>query len=153
MERAVAEAATRLESRMSVVATVLSAAPFLGLLGTLWGIMDVFANLAFAGAGAGLIALSPGISAALLTTIVSIIVAIPSLIGYNLLVSRIRGLIVRMDNFASELSGLLDRHFVDHRAPEEPLPSMASMGMPSMPAFSGPPSQSVPSKLSLSEAS
>jgi hypothetical protein len=91
------------------------------------------------------------VAGALLTTIMGIVVTIPSLMGYNMLVSRIRGQIVRLDNFASELAGLLDRHFVDHRVPEETLPSLAAMGAPSMPAFSSAPSQPTQSKLSLSE--
>lgn len=152
MERAVAEAALRLETRMSMVGTVLSIAPFLGLLGTVWGLLDCFADLANAGSNSGLSALSPGVSSALLTTIMGLVVTIPSMMGYNMLVSRIRGQIVRLDNFASELAGLLDRHFVDHRPPEEPLPSLAAMGAPSMPAFSSAPSQPLPSKLSMSEA-
>ncbi|MDZ4288470.1 MAG: MotA/TolQ/ExbB proton channel family protein [Prosthecobacter sp.] len=152
MVRAVAEAATRLEMRLPMVATVLGAAPFLGLLGTVWGLMDCFAGLVASGTGAGWEALAPGVAAALLTTLTGLVVAIPSLIGYNMLVSRIRSLVVRMDNFASELSGLFDRHFVDHRTPEGALPSLASMGAPSMPAFSSAPSQPLPTKLSLSES-
>lgn len=152
MERAVAEAALRMEARMGTVGTVLSLAPFLGILGTVWGLLDCFADLANTGSNAGLAALAPGVAGALLTTIAGIGVTVPSLLGYNMLVTRIRGQIARLDHFASELSGLLDRHFVDHRPPEEPLPSLAAMGAPTMPAFSSAPSQSLPSKLSLSEA-
>lgn len=145
MERAVAEASLRLEGRLGVVATALTAAPFLGLLGTVWGVMDSFGAIVEAGEGAGLQALAPGVSAALVTTVVGLLVAIPSMIGYNFLVNRIREMIVRLDNFASELSGLLDRQFVDHRQAAEELPSMGSMGTASMPSLSRSPSQSAAS--------
>lgn len=151
MERAVGEAALRLERRLATVATVLAAAPMLGLLGTVWGVMDCFADLVKAGQGAGLAALSPGIAAALLTTVMALLVAVPSLVGYNILVARIRALIVRMDNFASELSGLIDRHFVNHSAIEEPLPSLGALGLASMPAFSSAPSPPAPVNLQASE--
>lgn len=145
MERAVAEASLRLEGRLGVVATALTAAPFLGLLGTVWGVMDSFGAIVEAGEGAGLQSLAPGVSAALVTTVVGLLVAIPSMIGYNFLVNRIREMIVRLDNFASELSGLLDRQFVDHRQAAEELPSMGSMGTASMPTLSRSPSQSAAS--------
>lgn len=136
MERSVAEAALRLEARMSWVATALSGAPFVGLLGTVWGILDTFSLLSTAGGDATLSTLAPGITTALVTTLLGLLVAMPSLIGYNHLVTRIRGLIVRMDNFAAELSAALDRAFVDHRFTNESLPSMNALGAPSMPAFS-----------------
>lgn len=142
MERAAAEAALRLEGRLGVVATALTAAPFLGLLGTVWGVMDSFGAIVEGGEGAGLAALAPGVSAALVTTVVGLLVAIPSMVGYNFLVNRIREMIVRLNNFASELSGLLDRQFVDHRQVAEDLPSIGSMGTAGMPALSRSPSQS-----------
>lgn len=135
MERSVAEAALRLEARMSWVATALSGAPFLGLLGTAWGILDAFSQLA-GGGDATLAALAPGITTALVTTVLGLLVALPSMVGYNHQVSCIRGLVVRMDNFAAELSAALDRTFVDHRFTDEPLPSISALGTPSMPAFS-----------------
>lgn len=136
MERSVAEAALRLEARMSWVATALSGAPFLGLLGTVWGILDTFSVLS-TNAEATLATLAPGITTALVTTVLGLVVAVPSMLCYNTLVSRIRGMIVRLDNFASELSAGLDRTFVDHRSSTEALPSMSALGSPSMPAFSG----------------
>lgn len=144
MERSVAQAALRLEAHMGVVATALTAAPFLGLLGTVWGIMDSFGALAAAGDEKGLVALAPGLSAALMTTVAGLVVALPSMIGYNAQVNRIRGMIVRLDNFAAELSATLDRAFVDHRFTAEQLPTMASFGSPSMPAFSNAPSSPLP---------
>lgn len=137
MERSVAEAALRLEARISWVATALSGAPFLGLLGTVWGILDTFALLSTNGAEFSLATLAPGVTTALVTTVLGLLLAIPSMICYNSLVNRIRGMIVRLDNFASELSAGLDRTFVDHRFTNEALPSMSALGSPSMPAFTG----------------
>ncbi len=147
MERSVAEAALRLEARMSWVATSLSGAPFLGLLGTVWGILDTFSMLTTADGAATLSTLAPGITTALVTTVLGLLVAIPSMVGYNALVNRIRGMVVRLDNFASELNAGFDRTFVDHRFSNEALPSMSGMGSPSMPAFSGASSSPLPSAM------
>ncbi|WP_461785122.1 MotA/TolQ/ExbB proton channel family protein [Prosthecobacter sp.] len=135
IERSVAEAALRLEERMGWAATALSAAPLLGLLGTVWGLLDAFSTMT--NTDATLAALAPGVTTALVTTVLGLLVACPSLLGYNGLVNRIRGMVVRLDNFASELSAALDRAFVDHRFTNETLPSMGSLGAPSMPTFSG----------------
>lgn len=135
IERSVAEAALRLEERMGWAATALSAAPLLGLLGTVWGLLDAFSSMT--NTDATLAALAPGVTTALVTTVLGLLVACPSLLGYNGLVNRIRGMVVRLDNFASELSAALDRAFVDHRFTNETLPSMGSLGVPSMPTFSG----------------
>lgn len=111
-ERAVADQALELESKMGLLATAVSASPMLGLLGTVWGVLDAFGAMAAVGA-ANLAAVAPGISAALLTTVVGLLVAIPSAIGYNLLTSRIRNLAVQMDNFAQEFVAELQRSLLD----------------------------------------
>lgn len=128
-EQAVSEAALKFEQRMSVVSIALSGAPFIGLLGTVWGVMDSFAALAEAQGNATLQAMAPGVCAALLTTVVGLLVAIPSMFGYNLLVNRIREMIVRLDSFASEVSSTFDRHYVDHRSRAEELPSIGPLGV------------------------
>ena len=97
----VADQALELEDQMGLLATAVSAAPFLGLLGTVWGVMDAFSGMADSGSAA-LSAVAPGISGALLTTIIGLIVALPSMIGYNLLSSKIRHIAVQMDNFSQE---------------------------------------------------
>ncbi len=116
MDRAVSETSLKLESGLGVVASALSGAPVLGLLGTVWGVMDSFAGLTTAADGAGLRALAPGLSSAMLTTVAGLIVAIPSIFGYNYLVSRVRQQIARIEHFAADFASILDRHFVDHRA-------------------------------------
>ena len=100
-ERKMADEALELESGVSLLAIASSTAPFLGLLGTVWGVMDAFTEMARAGA-ADLSAMAPGIASALATTVVGLLVALPSLIGYNLIANHIRTMSVQMDNFAQE---------------------------------------------------
>lgn len=100
-----------LESKMGILSTAVSASPLLGLLGTVWGVLDSFTEMALQGS-ANLSAVAPGIASALLTTVVGLLVAIPSAIGYNILASKIRELTVQMDNFADEFVAELQRHYV-----------------------------------------
>lgn len=92
----------RLEARLGTLGSVVGASPFLGLLGTVWGVMMAFSGMAVAGR-ADINAIAPGVSGALLTTVVGLVVAIPALIGYNMLVNQVKQLTMKMDNFASEL--------------------------------------------------
>ena len=117
MERAVGETALDLESQMILLATAVSGSPFLGLLGTVWGVMDAFTGVATAGT-ASLGAMAPGVSGALITTVTALCVAIPAMFGYNFLVTSIRSLIVEMDNFAAEFASDFEHKFVDHGARE-----------------------------------
>jgi biopolymer transport protein ExbB/TolQ len=114
VDRMVADEALVLEDQMGLLATAVSSAPFLGLLGTVWGVMDAFAGMAESGSAA-LSAVAPGISGALLTTIIGLLVALPSMIGYNLLTSQIRSLSVQMDNFAQEFITSVQNNFVIER--------------------------------------
>lgn len=117
MERAVGEAALRLESQMILLSTAVSGAPFLGLLGTVWGVMDTFSDVAMAGS-ANLAAMAPGVSAALITTVTGLLVAIPAMFGYNYIVTTVRGMVVDLDNFGGELASEFEHKYVEHRAPE-----------------------------------
>ena len=101
LEREVADQIMILEKRIGVLGTAVSVSPFFGLFGTVWGIMMAFTGIAAQG-NASMNALAPGVSGALLTTVVGLVVAIPSLIGYNLLTVTIRKLTVYMDNFTEE---------------------------------------------------
>jgi biopolymer transport protein ExbB/TolQ len=107
-DSAVADQLLLLESYMGSLATAVSASPFLGLLGTVWGVMAAFSGMAVAGSSS-LSAVAPGIAGALLTTVVGLLVALPSSIGYNMLTSMIRRLHVQMDNFAQEFSSEVHR--------------------------------------------
>ncbi len=128
MERAVGEVSLRLENQMTLLATAVSGAPFLGLLGTVWGVMETFSGIASAGGSASLQSMAPGVSAALVTTVIALLVAIPAMFGYNFLINSIKAMIVRMDNYAAELGSAFHRHYVDHGRRFEALPSMTAMG-------------------------
>ena len=121
MERSVGESVLKFESQMTLLATAVSGAPFLGLLGTVWGVMDTFGSIAGSDGVASLKTMAPGVSAALVTTVVALLVAIPAMFGYNYLVNSIRSLVVHLDNFAAELSGDLERTWVDHGKKFDPL--------------------------------
>lgn len=112
MERAVGESALKLESQMIVLSTAVSGAPFLGLLGTVWGVMDAFTGIAMAG-NANLAAMAPGISGSLITTIIGLLVAIPAMFGYNFLVTTVRSMLVQADNFAAEFASEIEHRFVE----------------------------------------
>ncbi len=109
VDRNVADEALNLEDQMGLLATAVSAAPFLGLLGTVWGVMEAFGAMA---ESTSIAVVGPGISGALLTTIVGLLVALPSMVGYNLLSSRIRRISVQMDNFAQEFISAIQNSFV-----------------------------------------
>lgn len=101
-DRSVTDQAALLENAMGWLAIATTTAPLLGLLGTVWGVMESFGAMAVTGA-AMLSAVAPGISGALLTTVIGLLVALPSAIGYNMLSDQIRRLTVQTDNFAQEL--------------------------------------------------
>jgi len=101
MEREVSSQIFKLENNMGVLATAVSVSPMLGLFGTVWGVMIAFCGVAMAG-NASISSLAPGISGALVTTIGGMAVAVPSIVGYNLLAITIRKITVMMDNFVEE---------------------------------------------------
>lgn len=109
IDQTVDEQVIQLEKNVVVLATSVTAAPFIGLMGTVWGVMDAFGGLAIQGT-ATLSAVAPGISGSLIATLAGLIVALPSLIGYNMLTSRIRILSTMMEHFAEELMADLERH-------------------------------------------
>jgi biopolymer transport protein TolQ len=111
LERAVADQIALLEDKMGLISTVVAASPFFGLLGTVWGVMGAFAGMALKGS-ANIGAIAPGISGALLTTVVGLLVAIPSLIGYNLLANKMRKLVNEMDSFVELFMANLTLHKV-----------------------------------------
>ncbi|HWZ50585.1 MAG TPA: MotA/TolQ/ExbB proton channel family protein [Granulicella sp.] len=101
------EALTAMERNMTWLATIAAVAPFIGLLGTVMGIIDAFHGLGTAGS-ATLRAVAPGISEALITTAAGLVVAIPAVVGYNQLTARLREFGARMDEFAREFLNLIE---------------------------------------------
>ena len=100
-ERLLAEQQLIIEARFSHIAVIVTAAPLLGLFGTVWGVMMAF--MLMAGSDTSMLsAVAPGISGALLTTVAGLVVAIPATIGYNILVDRARAMTVALENFVDE---------------------------------------------------
>lgn len=102
LNRQVARESAVYESKMVMLGSILSGAPFLGLLGTAWGVMDAFGSMGLAGS-ASLQSLAPGVSGALLTTVAALLVAIPSVFGYNFLASKTKQMVIELENFSSVL--------------------------------------------------
>jgi biopolymer transport protein TolQ len=105
-----------LEHFLVILATTVSAAPFLGLLGTVWGILEAFHTMGARGS-TGVSAFGPGISEALITTVAGLVVAIPALLGYNFIGARIRELAGEADAFTADFLALIEREFVREDRP------------------------------------
>src|ERR1700719_2825207 len=102
---------TKLESGITFLATTGSTCPFIGLFGTVWGIMTAFLGLS-ASHTSSIQEVAPGIAEALITTAVGLVAAIPSQMFYNYFTARIRVLATEMDNFTSEFLNIAERHFL-----------------------------------------
>jgi len=111
LENTVAQESLKLESGLILLAIAVSGGPFLGLLGTVWGVMSTFAGIAQAGS-ADLKTMAPGVSAALITTVAGLLVAIPSMFAYNWLVHNLRVLTVELDNYAQELISKMETEYL-----------------------------------------
>lgn len=107
LQRSVAEQTILYESKMVLLGSIVTGAPFLGLLGTVWGVMDAFGGMAGAGS-ASLQSLAPGVSGALLTTVAGLVVAIPSVFGYNYLLQQTKISVVELENFASTVADRIE---------------------------------------------
>lgn len=100
---------TRLERTLTFLATTGNATPFIGLFGTVWGIMDAFRQIGSRGS-TSLAVVAPGISEALIATAAGLFAAIPAVIAYNYFLNRIRVLTSHMDNFSAEFLNIVERH-------------------------------------------
>ncbi len=109
--RAIDAEVMKLELQVSVLSTAVTGGPFLGLLGSAWGVMSVFAAMGTEGT-MRLDKVAPGISAALLATVVGLLVAVPSLFAYNYLAARIKHQTMEMENFADEFVGAIEHNYV-----------------------------------------
>jgi biopolymer transport protein TolQ len=113
MDVTIAREIERLERRLLVLATVGSAGPFIGLFGTVWGIMTSFQSIA-ASKNTSLAVVAPGIAEALLATALGLVAAIPATIFYNKFVSDVNKQAVRLEGFADEFAAILSRQ-IDER--------------------------------------
>ena len=102
----------RMEQWLVWLATTGSVTPFVGLFGTVWGIIDAFHGLATAGT-ATLHSVAPGIAEALITTAAGLFAAVPAVIAYNILLQRIKEFGTQMDDFALEFLNMTERYFVE----------------------------------------
>ena len=114
MNVSIAREVERLERRLLVLATVGSAGPFVGLFGTVWGIMSSFQSIA-ASKNTSLAVVAPGIAEALFATAIGLIAAIPATIFYNKFASEVNKQAQRLEGFADEFSAILSRQ-IDERA-------------------------------------
>jgi biopolymer transport protein TolQ len=110
LARAATAEATRLERRVTFLATTASVTPFIGLFGTVWGIMNAFGDIGRMGS-ANLAVVAPGISEALITTAAGLAAAIPAAVFFNYFNSRLKILAAMMDDFALEFLNIVERNF------------------------------------------
>lgn len=110
LRRAATSQITVLESMVSFLATTGSTAPFVGLFGTVWGIMESFHMIGKMG-NATLATVAPGISEALIATATGLAAAIPAVVGYNYFVQKIKVLDAEMENFSIDFLNIIKRHF------------------------------------------
>jgi len=108
LRRATTQETQRLEKYLTFLATTGSITPFIGLFGTVWGIMDAFHGIGQTGS-ASLAVVAPGISEALVATAIGLAAAIPAVIGYNHFLNKVNELIGEMDNFSQEFLNILER--------------------------------------------
>ena len=118
LEEAAAAQAMSLEKGMIVLSTAVAGGPFIGLLGTVWGVMSTFAGIA-ASNSASLTAMAPGVAAALVATVTGLLVASPAMCGYNFMVTTIRHITQELDGFATRYANQIEHTYVDNRDIED----------------------------------
>ncbi len=120
LEEAAGAQAMILEKGMIVLSTAVAGGPFIGLLGTVWGVMSTFAGIAEKNQ-ASLTAMAPGVAAALVATVTGLLVAIPAMFAYNFMVTTIRHVTQELDGFATRYANQIEHAYVDNRDIEEKL--------------------------------
>jgi biopolymer transport protein TolQ len=110
LQRAMGAEVERLQRALPMLATTASATPFIGLFGTVWGIMNTFHAIGATGS-TSIVTVAPGIAEALVNTAAGLLAAIPAVIAYNHLLAKVRVLRRRMEDFELEFLNLVDRNF------------------------------------------
>jgi biopolymer transport protein TolQ len=118
LERAVSAESISLEKGMIILTTAVAGGPFIGLLGTVWGVMETFSGIAIKQA-ASLTAMAPGVAGALIATVTGLFVAIPAMFAYNYMVTTIRAITQQLDNFNTEYATAIEHKYVDNRSVSE----------------------------------
>ncbi len=121
-EAAGAEAMETLEKGMIVLSTAVAGGPFIGLLGTVWGVMSTFASIA-ENNSASLTTMAPGVAAALVATVTGLLVAIPAMFAYNFMVTTIRAITQELDGYATRYATQIEHKYVDSRPLAEEIKS------------------------------
>lgn len=111
LRRATNQEINRLEKYTTFLATTGSASPFIGLFGTVWGIMETFQSIGARGS-ATLAVVAPGISEALIATAAGLAAAIPAVIFYNFFLNKAKTMVQEMDNFADEFLNIVERYLI-----------------------------------------
>ena len=146
LQRGLGDECVRYEAKMVLLGSLVSGAPFMGLLGTVVGVMVAFNGMAIGG-NASLSNLAPGVASALLATVCGLLVAIPSVFGYNFLLSQTKLMITELENYASWLADRMELEMekqkaesipVAPQAPAAPLPSPMAAHQPAAPAWPPP---------------
>jgi len=110
LQRALGAEVERLQRALPMLATTASATPFIGLFGTVWGIMNTFHAIGATGS-TSIVTVAPGIAEALVNTAAGLLAAIPAVVAYNHLLAKVRVLRRRMEDFELEFVNLVDRNF------------------------------------------
>jgi len=132
LEEAAAAQAMSLEKGMIVLSTAVAGGPFIGLLGTVWGVMETFAGIAKANQ-ASLTTMAPGVAGALIATVTGLMVAIPAMFAYNFMVTTIRHLTQELDGFSSRYANQMEHAYVDNRDIEEKIAGALKRHEPAVP--------------------
>jgi len=114
LERESGLQALALEKGMIILSTAVAGGPFIGLLGTVWGVMETFSGIAKA-QSASLTAMAPGVAGALIATVTGLFVAIPAMFAYNYMVTTIRAITQELDGFSGEFATHMEHRYVDNR--------------------------------------
>lgn len=118
LEEAASASAMSLEKGMIILSTAVAGGPFIGLLGTVWGVMETFSGIARANS-ASLTAMAPGVAGALIATVTGLLVAIPAMFAYNFMVTTIRAITQELDGFATRYATQIEHVYVDNRDIED----------------------------------
>ena len=139
LEEAAMREALALEKGMIVLSTAVAGGPFIGLLGTVWGVMDTFSGIARAKA-ASLTVMAPGVAGALIATVIGLLVAIPAMFAYNFMVTQIRAFTQELDAFAIRYATQIEHAHVDARPIGEEVSEAVArlLAAPPRPALAAP---------------
>jgi biopolymer transport protein ExbB/TolQ len=132
LERSASAQAISLEKGMIVLSTAVAGGPFIGLLGTVWGVMETFSGIAKVQA-ASLTAMAPGVAGALIATVVGLFVAIPAMFAYNYMITVIRAITQELDNFNTEYATAVEHAYVDNRSIADEVASALRQAFPKPP--------------------